>query len=184
MTDEKQAHPYIDYLYSLTTDQKRGALADLRRGLSEPPGTSAPMFPYIARWVPERGRNAWIEKVYYLVAALFAYYQSGGGTEGKRRLTSGNFGDHCQRAFVKEARSGSFEARFTTLLKAHPEDLPVILRQMVSLLKSADIAINWDQLFYDLTRWNSETKYIQRQWANSFWAGRQIEEAQHQEESK
>jgi len=71
--------------------------------------------------------------------------------------------------------------RFAALLRANPDDLPVILRQMVSLLKSADVPINWDQLFTDLCRWNNESKYIQRQWANQFWGSKRNEEDQNQE---
>jgi len=170
MNDDSKIHPFIEYLYSLKGNNRRGSLADLRRGLSDPPGTSSVMFPYIARWVPEDTRFTWTEKVYYLVAALFAYYQSGTGTKSKQRLTHGNMGDHCLQATKNKKQSASFEMRFSALLKAHPEDLPVIMRQMISLLKSADVAINWDQLFHDLCRWNSESQYIQRQWANSYWA--------------
>jgi len=171
MSDEKQIHPFIDYLYSLSQGhQHRGALADLRRGLSESPGTAPVMFPYVARWVPEDARQSWKEKVYYLVAALFAYYQSGSKQAGKQRITSGNFGEHCLRAKAAKKQSESYEMRFASLLKSNVEDLPVYLRQMISLLKSAEVPINWDQLFYDLNRWNSESQYIQRQWANSFWA--------------
>ena len=170
MSDETQIHPFIEYLYSLSQGQHRGALADLRRGLSEPPGTAPVMFPYVARWVPEDARQSWKEKVYYLVAALFAYYQSGSKQAGKQRITSGNFGEHCLRAKAAKKQSESYEMRFASLLKSNVEDLPVYLRQMISLLKSAEVPINWDQLFYDLNRWNSESQYIQRQWANSFWA--------------
>lgn len=176
MADEHKTHPFIEYLYSLTVDQRRGALADLRRGLSEPPATTPVMFPYVARWVPENARDTWVEKVYYLVAALFAYYQSGSGDIRKSLTAKGNLGDHCLIAARDKAKSGSFEMRFSTLLNTNREDLPVVLRQMISLLKSADVAINWDQLFYDLCRWNSETRYIQRQWANRFWGSRTIED--------
>ncbi len=181
MKDESQIHPFIEYLYVLVTDQRRGALADLRRGLSEPPATAPMMFPYIARWVPEDTRNTWTEKVYYLVAALFAYYQSGGGDVRKGFTRQGNMGDHCLLASLNKPQSGSFEMRFAALLRANPDDLPVILRQMVSLLKSADVPINWDQLFTDLCRWNNESKYIQRQWANQFWGSKRNEEDQNQE---
>ncbi len=183
MTDEVQIHPYIEYLYSLASQGQRGALADLRRGLSEPPATAPVMFSYVARWVPEDARYSWTEKVYYLIAGLFAYYQSGSGTESKRRITIGNFGDHCRIAAKKGSQSASFEARFSTLLKANPEDLPIVLRQMISLLKSTDVPINWNQLFHDLKRWNSESRYIQRQWANSYWSSPKRDDKENQPES-
>lgn len=182
MTDDHQIHPFIEYLYSLPANNRRGALADLRRGLADPPAASPVMFPYIARWVPEEARYTWNEKVYYLVAALFAYYQSGGGSEGKQKVSRGNMGNHCLKAAQGEKKSGSFEMRFISLLKANAEDLSVVLRQMVSLLKSADVAINWDRLFYDLSHWNSETQYIQRQWANSYWAYQQSSNEEDQNE--
>ena len=180
MTDETQTYPYIQYLYSLATEGRRGALADLRRGLAEPPGTAPVMFSYVARWVPEEMRYSWTEKVYYLIAALFAYYQSGGGVEGKRRIAKGNFGDHCRIASIKKAQSASFEARFSALLKAHPDDLPVVLRQIISLLKSADVPITWDQLFQDLRHWNSESQYVQRRWANSYWSSQKPDDEKNQ----
>ncbi|HPL69830.1 MAG: type I-E CRISPR-associated protein Cse2/CasB [Anaerolineaceae bacterium] len=180
MTDEIQIHPYIQYLYSLAIPERRGALADLRRGIAEPPGTAPVMFSYIARWVPEEIRYSWAEKVYYLIAALFAYYQSGSGVESKMRITKGNFGDHCRFANIKEKQSASFEARFSTILKANVEDLPVVLRQMISLLKSADVPINWDQLFHDLRHWNSESQYVQRKWANSYWSSQKSDHEKNQ----
>ena len=170
MTEESQIHPFIEYLYSLCANGRRGALADLRRGLSDPPGSSSVMFPYVARWVPEDARFTWTEKVYYLIAALFAYYQSGSGVISKQKLFQGNMGDHCLKAVQNKMKSASFEMRFSALLKANSDDLPILMRQMVSLLKSADVAVNWNQLFYDLCRWNSNSQYIQRQWANSYWA--------------
>jgi CRISPR type I-E-associated protein CasB/Cse2 len=180
MTKDSQIYPFIDYLYALSENNRRGALADLRQGLSEPPATASVMFPYVARWVPDDARYTWTEKVYYLVAALFAYYQSGSGGLSKQRLTQGNIGDHCLKAAQKDNKSASFEMRFTALLKANSDDLPVILRQMISLLRSADVATNWNQLFHDLCRWNSETHYIQRQWANSYWAYQKPSDEQDQ----
>ena len=164
-----QAHPYVDYLFSLSSGQQKGAIADLRRGLSDPPAASPAMFPYVAKWVSDADRYTWKEKVYYLVAALFAYYQSGGGQAKNIRRTTGNLGDHCREASQKEQKSKSFEMRFAALLKANDEDLPILLRQMISLLKSADVAVNWDQLFYDLCHWNSQKNFVQHRWSNSYW---------------
>jgi CRISPR system Cascade subunit CasB len=170
MTDKPNVHPFITYLYSLADAGKRGVLADLRRGLSGAPATTPAMFPYIAAWVPEDARNTWQEKVYYIVAALFAYYQSGAAAGPRLRTDQGNLGSHCRNLAQKEKQSASFEMRFSALLNANQDDLPTFLRQIISLLKGGDIPINWHQLFHDLQRWNSESQYIQRQWANSYWA--------------
>jgi len=160
--------PFIGYLYSLSQSGNRGALADLRRGLSGSPGTTPVMFQYVARWVPDESRNTWKESVYYIIASLYAYYQSGGA--GKALSTDkGNFGEHCRNLKDKQAQSASFEARFTGLLKAHRDDLPVLLQQIMGLLKGEDIPINWDQLFYDLQYWNASSQFVQRNWANGYW---------------
>lgn len=168
MKKEEVTHPFINYLYSLVENDDRGTLADLRRGLTSQPGTVPAMFPHVAKWVPDEARNSWNEKVYYLTATLFAYYQAGGS--GKRLTThEGNFGSHCRELKAKSTQSGSFEARFANLLKANRDDLPVLLRQILSLLKNEDIPINWNQLFTDLKYWNSPNQSVQRHWANNYW---------------
>ncbi len=168
MNNNLTRNPFIKYLYSLAETGNRGALADLRRGLSGQPGTSPAMFQYVAPWVPDDARNTWKEKVYYIIASLFAYYQAGGS--GKQLSTDrGNFGEHCRRLKDMQAQSASFEARFTNLLKAHRDDTPTLIKQILSLLRGEDIPINWEQLFYDLQYWNSSSQSVQRQWANGYW---------------
>jgi CRISPR type I-E-associated protein CasB/Cse2 len=70
---------------------------------------------------------------------------------------------------AKQEQSASFEARFTNLLKAHRDDTPTLIKQILSLLRGEDIPVNWEQLFYDLQYWNSATQSVQRQWANGYW---------------
>lgn len=170
---EKINNNFIIYLYTLAEKSNRGALADLRRGLSGQPGTNPAMFPYVAPWVPDDARNTWHEKVYYIVAALFANYQA--GSAGKNLSTDkGNLGDHCRslvekKLVEKKAQSASFESRFTCVLKAHRDDVAIMLKQVLAMLRSEEIPINWHQIFYDLQYWNSESQYVQRQWANGFW---------------
>lgn len=151
---------FIAYLKSLDEKQQRGELAVLRRGLSQPPGSDVNMYRYVARFVPGFARGRLREQVYYLVAALFAYHPLS--------TKKGNFGNHM-RASAGDANLEAVERRFTVLINSHPEDLPDYLRHAVSLLKSKDIAINWEQLFKDLCHWDHPDRYVQRQWANSFW---------------
>lgn len=183
MAQNNQKYAFVTYLYTLADENKRGALADLRRGLTGQPGTTPVMYPYVAPWITEKARNRWEEKIYYLLASLFASYQSGAAGGKTLRTEEGNLGEHCQILKQKGNQSGSFETRFTSLLNSHPDDLPIFLRQVISLLKSNNIAINWHQLFHDLLYWNSDSKFIQRQWANSYWAYR-TEEITQAEENK
>ena len=152
--------PFIQYLLGLSQREQRGVLAVLRRGLSQPPAQDVAMYPYVARFVPEDYRGKQAEKVYYLVAALFAYHPM--------NTARGNFGEHMRFAAGESNREAT-ERRFVVLLNAHLDDLPDYLRQAVSFLKSKDIPVNWDALFSDLQRWGHPDKYIQRRWANSFW---------------
>ena len=43
----QEGHPFIRYLQKLADGQERGALASLRRGLGQRPGTVADMYRYV-----------------------------------------------------------------------------------------------------------------------------------------
>jgi len=153
---DESSHPFVAYLQGLADD--RGALAALRRGLGQPPGTVASMYPYVARWIGEQTPR-WQEETYYLIASLYAWHPQPGG--------DGNMGDHFRRAAAK--RPQAIERRFVALLATHPEDLPDVLRQAVSLLRSEEVPINWNLLLSDLLRWSHAARYVQRRWASRFW---------------
>ncbi|MCC9077953.1 type I-E CRISPR-associated protein Cse2/CasB [Litorilinea aerophila] len=154
--------PFITYLESLRDQEDRGALAALRRGLGAP-GTAHSMFPYVVPWLPE-GASRQQEDAYFLVAALFAYHPAPGGT--------GNMGDHFARARTPDGDDTAIERRFTALLAAHREDLPVFLRQAVGFLRSKEVPVNWHTLFRDIRYWDHPSGYVQRNWARAFWQRR------------
>ncbi|MCX7599824.1 MAG: type I-E CRISPR-associated protein Cse2/CasB [Armatimonadetes bacterium] len=80
-------------------------------------------------------------------------------------------GSSAQRAGDAGAVSESVERRFVALLRANFEDLPGHLRRAVMLLASAQIPVPWAQLLADLSYWDHPERFIQRAWADSFWAG-------------
>ena len=88
---EESKHPFITYLESLR--ENRGALAALRRGLGQTPGTVPAMYPYIVRWLPVEPAVQY-EAALYLVACLFAYHAEAGG--------AGNMGNHYARARIEQ----------------------------------------------------------------------------------
>ena len=152
-------HPYITYLQMFAESEERGPLAALRRGLGQPPGAVAEMYRYVVPWLPDTPTGTQ-EAAYYLVASLFAYHP--------KSTTKGNMGTHLSHA--REAASeDALERRFTALLAAHPEDLPVYLRQAVSYLNSKDVPVNWDELFRDLQQWHYQDQRVQKRWAREFW---------------
>jgi CRISPR system Cascade subunit CasB len=62
------------------------------------------------------------------------------------------------------------QLRFRALLDADPEDLPNHLRHAVTLVRSRDLAIDYDELLQAVRWWGSENKNRQRRWAREFWA--------------
>ena len=167
MTREPNA--FIRRLQELATNQDRGALAALRRGLGRPPGAAAEMFRYVEPWLPER-RSADQEAAYYLIASLFALHP--------KSVSEGNLGQHLASIRSKgkddedkgdEDKDDALERRFSALLAAHPDDLPNYLRQAVSMLKSKETPINWDQLLRDVQAWDAPDRRVQKAWARAFW---------------
>jgi CRISPR system Cascade subunit CasB len=167
-----QTQAFVTYLEGLRDD--RAALAALRRGLGQPPGTVAGMYPYVVRWLPADappGREA----AYYLVAALYAYHPAVGG--------AGNLGEAFRRTLDPQGDNTAVERRFTALLAAHPDDLDFYLRQAVSFLRSKEVPIYWHQLLADVLAWGHPDRYVQKQWARAFW-GRLTQETQPVEPAK
>jgi len=161
MSSEREPHPFVQYLLVLADD--RAALASLRRGLGKPPGTTPEMYPYVVPYLPSQIHPR-EEAAYYTLAALFALHPS--------YTNQGNIGAHLARA-AQQGNREAVERRFVALLAAHPDDLPEYLRQTISFLKSQEVPVNWDALFYALRYWE-HAEYgdrIRREWARAFWAG-------------
>jgi CRISPR system Cascade subunit CasB len=155
---EERKHAFVEYLEGLRDD--RAALAALRRGLGQPPGTVADMYRYVVPWLPQDVRPRQ-EAAYYLVAALFGYHPAEGG--------AGNMGSHFARARGPQGDDTAIERRFTALLAAHPDDLAFYLRQAVSFLRSKEVPVQWHQLLSDVLAWGHPDRYVQKRWANAFW---------------
>jgi len=167
----EREHPFITYLEGLRDD--RGALAALRRGLGQPPGSAVEMYRYVVPWITA-GASQQEERACYLVAALFAYHPDPGGW--------GNLGDAFRRTLDPRDNT-AIERRFTALLAAHPDDLPFYLRQAVGFLRSRQppVPVNWHRLLYDLRRWGYDNRPVQQEWARSFWGRAPQETSEAQE---
>ncbi len=158
---------FIRHLERLYSENQRGALADLRRGLGKPPGTESLTFPHVIPYLPE-GLNKQQEQSYFLIASLFALHPMS--------VSDGNFGSHC--ADLGRARGGedgkpppNVERRFIALLATPTQSLYRALQPLVNLLKSENIRICWVRLLRDLQRWNYADARIdvRREWAGEFW---------------
>lgn len=154
-------NPVIDYLKKAHRRKDRAALANLRSGLRRRDGRAMEMYPYIGRFLSEN-TNRSREHAIFTVAALFAYYPDANNTKG-------DLGASLRE--LKNDEGDSVEKRFVALLNAEAEDLPVYLRQIIGLLKSNEkpVGVNWEKLFDDIVRWESDSRFVQKRWARSFW---------------
>ena len=159
-TDSDWRDRFIAHLEALRDRDDRAALADLRRGLGEPAGTVASMYRHVIPWIPE---NRYLEDAAYTVASLFGFHPESGGTRSVGSALS------AIRSVDGTSRPESVERRFTALLSAHEDDLPVHLRQAVSLLKAHDIPLDWRRLIRDVQGWGHPDRFVQRRWARDFW---------------
>ncbi len=155
------------------TGDQRAAMAELRRGLQEFPQLAPYMHRYIAPFTTYK--KGWEKQAYYLTAALFARYHSGSEAPAYSEKRYVNMGTYFHAVVQKEKEaSDSIERRFNALLTAHPQDLHYHLRQAITFLHSkseANIAINWETMFWDILQWDDDDKrpLIQERWAANFW---------------
>ena len=164
---------FVGSLIKLERDNDRSALAALRRGLRQPAFVDAEMHRYVVPWLSATDWG-WRDDIYYIVAALFASHRISWSTGGDQDQISGrtNLGASFARlAPMNSEKRESTDRRFTALLNSHQDDLPDRLRHAVSLLKSADVPVDWAWLLYDLRRWDWEDRRVQREWARAFWGG-------------
>jgi len=148
----KEVHPLVQFLYGLADRDDRAALAELRRSFAKPTAALPYVVPYL-----RRDASLWEEHALTLVAGLFALHPS----QGRQSLAT---------ALHKLANeSDSVALRFRALLDADAEDLDVHLRHAVSLVRSKDEAIDFDDLARAVLSWRRDDKRAQRAWARDFW---------------
>lgn len=153
-----------------------GELAMLRRGCGERD--------------PVEGRCPWFlshihgiatEPVAFLLASLFAQYKTSDIRAGRHRI-HGNFGTTWKLA-IAGSDSESIKRRFHIALDAGYDprtgdgDLPYRLRQMVRFAASNGIGVDWPLLLKHLRSWDAPTKWVQKDWARSFFTNERHEDA-------
>ena len=156
-------HALIEHLRELRRRDDRGALAALRAGLADEPRYRVAMHPHVLPFLAGR-TSRWQEDSAYAVAGLFAFHDS-------PELPDVSIGSAVRRLAERAGdRDPAVEARFSALLAAHVDDLFVHLRHIVSLLKSNEIAVDWERLLRELDHWDHPDAWVQRRWAHDFWA--------------
>jgi CRISPR system Cascade subunit CasB len=166
-----QDHGFITYLKAFAED--RGALAALRRGLGQPPGTVPDMFRYVVPVLPKDAfPGSWTERSYYLLAALYASHPDVDASH-PTAAAEGNLGNHfaVHLDMKNPERNDAIERRFIALLTAHPDDLHIYLRQAISFLRSKETPVNWHQLMWDVLQlgYPDSATTVRKRWADAFW---------------
>jgi CRISPR system Cascade subunit CasB len=155
------APDFVRHLQQLAADH-RAALAVLRRSAGFDPGAYPPAFPYVERYVPDDSHaQDHRRQARYLLATLFALHPH--HLEGCSLAAA--FG-----RLMRKRESDSIEKRFVALLAADPEQLPVYLRQAVSLLAADDFGCDYASLETDLARWLNPFDIDQRDRVRQRWA--------------
>jgi len=142
----------LEYLRRLKND--RGAMADLRCALS--PGKLPRAWPLLAR-VGGIGKPR-VETI----AGLFAYHP--------KDTHTGNLGTTC---LLLKGQNKSFDARFHRLLACHRDEICERLRPVILAARARGIAVNYEQLFTDLSYWSNK---VRERWAQEYWGAPASEE--------
>jgi len=171
-TDQTWEAAFIERIEGL----EAGELASLRRGCGERDAVEG-RCPWFIREIQGAARPP----VTFLVASLLAQYKTSDIRQGRHRL-SGNFGATWKSA-IRGTDSDSIKRRFHILLDAEYDprtgdgDLPYRLRQMVKYAAVKGFGADWPRLLKDLRGWNNPEKYVQKAWANTFFANERPEQA-------
>jgi CRISPR system Cascade subunit CasB len=159
------APDFVRYLQKLA-DDNRGAMAALRRSAGFAPGAYPPAFPYVERYLADDiHANDRRRVARYLVAMLFALHP---------KHASGSSLAAAFGHLLRKRESDSIEKRFIALLAADAEQLPVHLRQAVSLLAADEFGCDYASLEGDLIHWLNpfdvdRRDRVRQRWARDFY---------------
>ncbi|MDO4725074.1 MAG: type I-E CRISPR-associated protein Cse2/CasB [Comamonadaceae bacterium] len=170
----EHARTFIAYLQTLQEKQDLGALAELRRSLAFDPGCHPRAFPYVERFVAKDMHERDARRLaLYVVAGLFATHP-----QISEHSFAAAFGRLAQlrKASSEHEYSRSIERRFIALLEADADTLHTHLRHAISLLKAAEIGLNYAQLLDDVALWMNarlDVDRLRQRWARDFYRAAQ-----------
>jgi CRISPR system Cascade subunit CasB len=153
---EYQPDPKVTYFINRLERLDPGGKAKLKRSAGEILGEAreiAFFYSLLPGGVQEKQ-----EETYFLAATLFPLAESGG---------SGDLGASLRRARTDKNAKG-LDRRVQALLDADEAQLPYRLRRAIFFLRSNRVCVNWAHLLQDLLQWDSSTRFVQRQWARSY----------------
>ena len=150
----------VKRLIELDKNENRGSLARLRRGISSLRHTPDLLsFTDVLSFIPDDDNHPKRDIPYLLTASLFALHPH--HTDEPINLG---------RALKSIANNDSADKRFRLIINANRDELPVLLRQAISLVSQGGVSINYHTLLSDLKHWEHPNEFVQQQWARSFWS--------------
>jgi len=164
------AHPSLEAAREFVARVRaldRGELAALKRNAGRTLGEARGVMWFYRLLDP---RDRWNPEIAFLVATLMGLNQHEG---------IGNFGK-SMRELARRHNADSVDRRFRILLDSQfglvdgrrpgGGELAYRLRQIVKLAASKEVGVDWPQLLADLRQWTHPDKWVQRKWAESFYA--------------
>lgn len=104
--------------------------------------------------------SAFQHDIYFLAASLYPMTEGG---------SSGDLGSSLRQTRTPKNSKG-LDRRMEILLDADGVQLPYRLRQTIHLLQANRVRVNWPQLLKDLLNWTHPNRFVQRHWAQSYFA--------------
>jgi len=157
--DEREIDPRVAQFIHKLDGLDEGDKARLRRNAGKAISEAGDVTGLFYRILPS-GVPMQQEEIYFLVATLFPLNENGG---------AGNFGASLRRARTSSNDKG-LDKRVEILLDAELSQLSFRLRQAVQFLRSNRVSTNWAKLLNDLLYWSHPDRFIQRNWARSYFS--------------
>lgn len=170
-TDEtrSQIHRFVLELERLADrkNEDRAALARLKRCAGRSLAESLEALPLLYQ-LGRAGIPDHSEELFFLVATLFpfapSHARSTEPSEGRQ-----DFGRTLRwLAERPKVNAEGVDRRVTVLLDADRDELPFRLRQAVRMLAQHEPSIDWRLLLRHLHAWESPNRWVQKQWARSY----------------
>ena len=188
-TDTKKANKekkdfdetFINSLSSIS----KGDLAVLKRNAGLSISESRGVFQIFYRIYPYSGQpgdNIYNEEIYYLVATLFGHNQN--------PIKKGSDFGTTMKYVNKTKKSSGIDKKMSALLDSSFEygrsdgDLPYRLTQLVKLANSCNVGVDWICLLKDLKRWSHPNRFVQRNWAKSYFTNYEKQDQRNEKETE
>lgn len=147
---------FIENLAGLSTGERARLKRNAGNTLAEARHASLGLFYRILPYGVYRNQ----EETYFLIATLYPLAEAG---------KTGNLGGALRLAQDAKNKDG-LNRRVEILLDADQSQIPYRLRQAIRFLYSNRVPVDWGRLLNDMLYWNHEKRFVQQQWARSFFA--------------